>query len=112
MVEYSPFWFAVLIIGVVLISMAILFGLKIVYSAIDSNGNIIPDQKPDLKCVEFSDGTLTVIQFSSRGGCGADSGAMNTISYLLKKGYHIDAVVPTADQGNSMMDLGVVFMSR
>jgi hypothetical protein len=33
MVEYYPFWFAVLIaIGVVFISLAIIFGLKIAYS--------------------------------------------------------------------------------
>ena len=42
MVEYNPFWFAVLIIGVVFISMAILFGLKIAYSQdIDPNGYCI-----------------------------------------------------------------------
>jgi len=101
LVEYNPFWFAVLItIGVVFISMAILFGLKIAYSAIDSNGNIIPDQKPELKCLIFNDGRLAVIEMY---GC---TGGYETISWFLSKGYNI---VASYDE-NGYTD--EVFMSR
>ena len=99
------------VLGVTVI--AIIIGMHIIYGAVDSNGNLIEEkQETKLPCLKYSDGTLAVIKFSNRGGCGADSGAMNTISYFLKKGYHIDAVTPNSQTGDMMIDMGAVFMSR
>ena len=105
--------FGILFIAV-LIVIVILFDLAIdyVWGATYSNGNIVKEKPVKLDCLKFSDGTLAVVEFNSRDGCGIESGAPYTISYLLKKGYHIDAVVPSNSQGNARIDMGTVFMSR
>jgi hypothetical protein len=99
MVEYNPFWFAVLIIiGVVFISMAILFGLKIAYSE--------PILNKD--CVIFSDGKTAIIL--TEGGI-TDSWKFvscdgSDIAWFINKGYHIDS------EQSSLGPIDKVYMSR
>lgn len=86
---------------------------NIAYGAVDSNGNIVEEKKPvKLDCLLFTDGKLAIVKYSSRGGCGSDSGSPYTVSWFLKQGYHIDAIVPTAENGDYMMEMGTVWLSR
>ena len=83
--EYNPFWFGILIgLGVAFISLALLFGMKIAYS---EEGIIIENTTPELKCLEFSDGTLAIVLVE---GC---NGFMQTLGWLFQHNYHVETSV-------------------
>lgn len=81
MIEYSPFWFGVLIgVGIAFISLAILFGVKIAYSEEPLNN----------KCIKYNDNKTVIIikhgwTFIGPISCG---GYEETIAYFLSLGYH------------------------
>ena len=90
--------------AIIVISIAFLLGVgwNLANGEIDTNGNIIPDKPPALKCIEFSDGTLAVI-----GKVDNCTGSYETISWFLSKGYHIAGI--GADTGNYWYD---VYLTR
>jgi len=73
------------VVAIIVISIAFLLGVgwNLANGEIDTNGNIVPDKPPALKCVVFSDGRLAVIEMY---GC---TGGYETISWFLSKGYSI-----------------------
>ncbi len=78
MIEYDSFWFTVLIIiGIVFISLAILFAVQIAYSE-------------ELACIEYSDGQIAII--NSNGLPCSFQDAIPTIKWFISKGYEVVSI--------------------
>ena len=76
------------VVAIIVISIAFLLGVgwNLANGEIDTNGNIVPDKPPELKCLKFSDGTLAVIDMQC-------TGSYETISWFLTKGYNIAGTI-------------------
>jgi len=92
-----------IIISLLIIFLAYLvgFGFKLAYGAVDSNGNIVTDKPVELKCLQWNDGTMAVIQRYC-------TGEYETISWFLKHGYKIAAISVRTGNGEYPM----VYMTR
>jgi len=74
--------------AIIVISIAFLLGVgwNLANGEIDTNGNIVPNKPPELKCLYYSDGKTAVVRVFP---C---EGYEQTIGWLVRQGYHIDRI--------------------